>query len=70
MTQPFVAQVRRRGRFWIAEPLFPPPPSADGPPRGRSGSSRGLVVSSNKPARGGVAREGEIVLVGEGAARG
>jgi ribonuclease R len=71
LRETLVAQVRRRGRFWIAEPLFPPPPSPDGPSRGRRGSGRGLVLSSNRPARGsGAAREDEIVLVGFGGARG
>jgi ribonuclease R len=60
-----VAVLEKRGRFWAAEPLFPPPRSEGG---GRhAGASRRIALGSNRVAdRGGeVARSGDLVLVGQ-----
>jgi ribonuclease R len=58
-----VATLEKRGRFWAAEPLFPPPRSDDG---GRyAGASRRITLGSNRVANPGadVARAGDLVLV-------
>jgi ribonuclease R len=63
MSQTLVAVLQRRGRFWIAEPLFPQP---GGPPSGPARQLvRRLTLSSNRvaPPGRGSAREGQIVLV-------
>ena len=58
-----VATLEKRGRFWAAESLFPPPRSDDG---GRyAGASRRITLGSNRvldPA-GDAARAGDLVLV-------
>ncbi len=63
MSQTLVAVLERRGRFWVAEPLFPRASSAAGPP-GRAPARR-ITLASNRlaPPRRGSAREGQIVLV-------
>ena len=61
-----VAVLEKRGRFWAAEPVFPPPRSDD---RGRDlRASRRIALGSNRVAdRGGRdARAGDLVLVGNG----
>jgi ribonuclease R len=59
-----VAVLEKRGRFWAAEPVFPPPRS-DGATR-QTGASRRITLGSNRVAeRGGDAvRAGDLVLVG------
>jgi ribonuclease R len=60
-----VAVLEKRGRFWAAEPVFPPPRSDD---RGRDPrASRRVTLGSNRVAdRGGQdARAGDVVLVGQ-----
>jgi ribonuclease R len=59
-----VAVLEKRGRFWAAEPVFPPPRSDDGGRHG--GASRRIALGSNRVAdRGGdAARAGDLVLVG------
>ncbi len=55
-----MAVLTRRGRFLVAERLFPPRDAPAAPPRrGRSG---GMVVGSPRSAG---AREGDLVLVGQ-----
>ncbi len=58
-----VAVLEKRGRFWAAEPLFPPPRSEGG---GRhAGSSRRITLGSSRVVEpgGDVARAGDLVLV-------
>jgi ribonuclease R len=58
-----VAVLEKRGKFFSAEPLFPPPRSAEG---GRdSDRSRRLTLGSNRVAGSGAktARTGDLVLV-------
>jgi ribonuclease R len=59
-----VATLEKRGRFWAAEPVFPPPRSDDGGRYPRA--SRRITLGSNRVAdRGGeAARAGDLVLVG------
>lgn len=61
--QALVAVLQRRGRFWVAEPLFPRS-AAVGEAHGR-GPSRRLTLGSNRlaPPRKGSASEGQLVLV-------
>ncbi len=56
--------LEKRGRFWAAEPVFPPPRSDDSGRRHRA--SRRITLGSNRVAdRGGeAARAGDLVLVG------
>lgn len=63
MSRALVAVLQRRGRFWVAEPLFPRSASA-GEAQGR-GPSRRLTLGSNRlaPPRKGSASEGQLVLV-------
>lgn len=63
MSERLVAILGRRGRFWVAEPLFP---VARHPGPDRTRPQRRLTLSSNRLAGrgGGAAREGDIVLVG------
>ncbi len=63
MSQALVAVLQRRGRFWIAEPLFPRAAGA-GEAHAR-GASRRLTLGSNRlaPPRKGSASEGQLVLV-------
>jgi ribonuclease R len=58
-----VAVLEKRGRFWAAEPLFPPPRSDDG--GRRAGASRRITLGSNRviDPGGGAARAGDLVLV-------
>jgi ribonuclease R len=60
-----VAVLEKRGRFWAAEPVFPPPRSDDGGRHPRA--SRRIALGSNRLAdRGGeAARSGDLVLVGQ-----
>ncbi len=60
-----VAVLEKRGRFWAAEPVFPPPRSDDGGRHPRA--SRRIALGSNRLAdRGGeAARAGDLVLVGQ-----
>jgi ribonuclease R len=60
-----VAVLEKRGRFWAAEPVFPPPRSDDGGRHPRA--SRRITLGSNRLAdRGGeAARAGDLVLVGQ-----
>ena len=60
-----VATLEKRGRFWAAEPVFPPPRS-DGAGR-QPRPSRRITLGSNRVAdRGGeAARAGDLVLVGQ-----
>jgi ribonuclease R len=60
-----VAALEKRGRFWAAEPVFPPPRSDDGGRHPRA--SRRITLGSNRVAdRGGeTARAGDLVLVGK-----
>jgi ribonuclease R len=60
-----VAALEKRGRFWAAEPVFPPPRSDDGGRHPRA--SRRIALASNRLAdRGGeAARSGDLVLVGK-----
>jgi ribonuclease R len=58
-----VATLEKRGRFWAAEPVFPPPRSDDG---GRhAGASRRITLGSNRVADSSreTARVGDLVLV-------
>ena len=57
--------LEKRGRFWAAEPVFPPPRSDDGGRHPRA--SRRITLGSNRLAdRGGeAARAGDLVLVGQ-----
>ena len=75
MSTTVVAVLEKRGRFWSAEPLFPPPRSGDG---GRHDhGSRRIALGSNRVAGAGArtARAGDLVLVqqavrsGDGRAR-
>jgi ribonuclease R len=67
LSDALVAELRRRGRFWTAEPLFPPRQDVDG----RRHRERRFVLASNRVGKGGEsAREGEIVLVGADSGRG
>ncbi|MGA8354928.1 MAG: RNB domain-containing ribonuclease, partial [Solirubrobacteraceae bacterium] len=63
MRQSLVAVLERRGRFWVAEPLFPRRAGT----LDSSGSAplRRLTLSSNRlvPPQKGSAREGQLVLV-------
>jgi ribonuclease R len=68
MSQALVAVLQRRGRFWVAEPLFPRAAGAVG--RGPVGRT---TLASNRlaPPRKGSASEGALVLVtGPSPARG
>ncbi len=58
--------LEKRGRFWAAEPVFPPPRSDEGGGR-HPRASRRITLGSNRVAdRGGeAARAGELVLVGQ-----
>jgi ribonuclease R len=58
-----VATLEKRGRFWAAEPVFPPPRSDEGGRHPRA--SRRITLGSNRVAdRGGeAARSGDLVLV-------
>jgi len=60
-----VAVLEKRGRFWAAEPVFPPPRSGDLGRHPRA--SRRIALGSNRVAdRGGdAARAGDLVLVGK-----
>jgi ribonuclease R len=60
-----VATLEKRGRFWAAEPVFPPPRSDEGGRHPRA--SRRITLGSNRVAdRGGeAARSGDLVLVGQ-----
>jgi ribonuclease R len=60
-----VAVLEKRGRFWAAEPVFPPPRSDDSGRQPRA--SRRITLGSNRVAdRGGeAARAGDLVLVGQ-----
>ncbi len=64
MSQTLVAVLQRRGRFWVAEPLFPRASNAAASP-GRAPAHR-LTLASNRLAfpRRGSAGDGQIVLVG------
>ena len=57
--------LEKRGRFWAAEPVFPPPRSDDSGRHPRA--SRRITLGSNRVAdRGGeAARAGDLVLVGQ-----
>jgi ribonuclease R len=69
LNESLVAELRRRGRFWMAEPLFPAGKDAGGGRRSRA--ARRVVLASNRIGKGGgSAREGEIVLVGDAAGAG
>jgi ribonuclease R len=59
-----VAVVEKRGKFWAAEPHFPPPRSDGDGPRSRGGARR-LVLASNRvaDAPGQTARAGDLVVV-------
>jgi ribonuclease R len=61
-----VAVLEKRGRFWAAEPVFPPARSDDGGRHPRA--SRRITLGSNRVAdRGGqAAHAGDLVLVGDG----
>jgi ribonuclease R len=58
-----VAVLEKRGRFWAAEPVFPPPRS-DGTAR-HAGASRRITLGSNRvvDSSGETARAGDLVLV-------
>jgi ribonuclease R len=58
-----VAVIEKRGKFWAAEPHFPPPRS-DGDGRGSPGPRR-IALASNRVAGpdGGTARTGDLALV-------
>ena len=58
-----MAVLEKRGRFWAAEPLFPPPRSDDG--GRRAGLSRRITLGSNRVTDpgGDAARAGDLVLV-------
>jgi ribonuclease R len=63
-----VAVIEKRGKFWAAEPHFPPPRSdADGRPSRGGGEGRRIALGSNRVAGGGAggetARAGDLVLV-------
>jgi ribonuclease R len=62
--------LEKRGRFWAAEPVFPPPPS-DGATRHAGNVSRRIALGSNRVAdsSGETARAGDLVFV-EQAGRG
>ncbi len=64
-----VAVLEKRGRFWAAEPVFPPQRSDDGGRHPRA--SRRITLGSNRVAdRGGeAARAGDLVLVGQAGPR-
>ncbi len=68
-----VAVLERRGRFWTAEPLFPPRERADEiqsrPPRGRRTRRIALGASLGGEA-GGRARAGDLVLLSSAPRRG
>lgn len=63
MSQTLVAVLQRRGRFWVAEPLFPR--AAGTVEASGRAPLRRLTLSSNRlaPPRKGSAREGQLVLV-------
>jgi ribonuclease R len=58
-----VAVLEKRGRFWAAEPLFPPPRSDEG--ERHAGASRRITLGSNRVADSSreTARAGDLVLV-------
>jgi len=60
-----VAVLEKRGRFWAAEPVFPPPRSDDGGRHPRA--SRRITLGSNRVADSTreTARAGDLVLVGQ-----
>jgi ribonuclease R len=60
-----VAVLEKRGRFWAAEPVFPPSRSDDGGRHPRA--SRRITLGSNRVADHGgeAARAGDLVLVGQ-----
>jgi ribonuclease R len=65
-----VATVQKRGRFWAAEPYFPPPRAPAGEGRGTGRGVRGerrIVLASNRVVgthgQGQAASAGELVLV-------
>jgi ribonuclease R len=65
-----VAVLDKRGKFWAAEPVFPPPRS-DGTAHHAGGASRRITLGSNRVADSSreTVRAGDLVLV-ERAARG
>jgi ribonuclease R len=58
-----VAVLEKRGRFWAAEPLFPPPRSDEG--ERHAGASRRITLGSNRVADSSreTVRAGDLVLI-------